>query len=111
MDSQFYDNLQTFQEKDPATGENRYSGNNPYMNQQSEPVAQQYPQQYMYQSGMGGYNPQMYQPSAAVPYIPYGAQNPGAGAYGYGSAMGIILAIIIGIFSAVQFRLARTDNG
>ena len=31
--------------------------------------------------------------------------------YGYGSAMGIILAIIIGIFSAVQFRLARTDNG
>ena len=43
MDSQFYDNLQTFQEKDPATGENRYSGNNPYMNQQSEPVAQQYP--------------------------------------------------------------------
>ena len=31
--------------------------------------------------------------------------------YGYGSAMGIILAIIIGVFSAVQFRLARTDNG
>ncbi len=31
--------------------------------------------------------------------------------YGYGSAMGIILAIIIAIFSAIQFRLARTDNG
>ena len=31
--------------------------------------------------------------------------------YGYGSAMGIILAIIIAIFSAVQFRLAKTDNG
>ena len=31
--------------------------------------------------------------------------------YGYGSAMGIILAIIIAVFSAVQFRLARTDNG
>ena len=31
--------------------------------------------------------------------------------YGYGSAMGIILAIIIAVFSAIQFRLARTDNG
>ena len=31
--------------------------------------------------------------------------------YGYGSAMGIILAIIIAGFSALQFRLARTDNG
>ena len=31
--------------------------------------------------------------------------------YGYGSAMGIILAVIIAVFSAVQFRLARTDNG
>ncbi|MBR2823186.1 MAG: sugar ABC transporter permease [Clostridia bacterium] len=31
--------------------------------------------------------------------------------YGYGSAMGIILALIIAAFSAVQFRLARTDNG
>jgi len=31
--------------------------------------------------------------------------------YGYGSAMGIILAIIIAVFSAVQFRLAHTDNG
>ena len=31
--------------------------------------------------------------------------------YGYGSAMGIILAIIIAIFSAIQFRLAKTDNG
>ena len=31
--------------------------------------------------------------------------------YGYGSAMGLILAIIIAIFSAIQFRLAKTDNG
>ena len=31
--------------------------------------------------------------------------------YGYGSAMGIILAIIIAIVSAIQFRLAKTDNG
>ena len=31
--------------------------------------------------------------------------------YGYGSAMGIILAIIIAAFSAVQFKLAKTDNG
>lgn len=31
--------------------------------------------------------------------------------YGFGSAMGIILAIIIALFSALQFRLARTDNG
>ena len=31
--------------------------------------------------------------------------------YGYGSAMGIILAIIIALFSALQFKLAKTDNG
>ncbi len=31
--------------------------------------------------------------------------------YGYGSAMGIILALIIALFSALQFRLAKTDNG
>ena len=31
--------------------------------------------------------------------------------YGYGSAMGIILAVIIAVFSAIQFRLAKTDNG
>ena len=31
--------------------------------------------------------------------------------YGYGSAMGIILAIIIAIFSAMQFKLAKSDNG
>lgn len=30
--------------------------------------------------------------------------------YGYGNAMGIILAIIIAIFSALQFRLARNRN-
>ena len=31
--------------------------------------------------------------------------------YGYGSAMGIILAIIIALFSALQFKLAKSDNG
>ena len=31
--------------------------------------------------------------------------------YGYGSAMGIVLAAIIAIFSAMQFRLAKSDNG
>ena len=31
--------------------------------------------------------------------------------YGYGSAMGIILALIIAAFSALQFKVAKTDNG
>lgn len=31
--------------------------------------------------------------------------------YGYGSAMGIILAAIIAVFSAMQFKLAKSDNG
>jgi multiple sugar transport system permease protein len=31
--------------------------------------------------------------------------------YGYGSAMGVLLAIIIAIFSAIQFKYAQTDNG
>ena len=31
--------------------------------------------------------------------------------YGYGNAMGVILALIIAGFSAVQFKLAKTDNG
>ena len=30
--------------------------------------------------------------------------------YGYGSAMGIFLALIIAVFSAVQFKLAKTEN-
>ena len=30
--------------------------------------------------------------------------------YGYGNAMGVILAIIIAIFSALQFRLAKADT-
>ncbi len=30
--------------------------------------------------------------------------------YGYGNAMGVILAIIIAIFSAVQFKLAKADT-
>ena len=31
--------------------------------------------------------------------------------YGYGSAMGVILALIIAVFSAMQFKLAKSDNG
>ncbi len=31
--------------------------------------------------------------------------------YGYGSAMGVILALIIAAFSALQFKLAKSDNG
>jgi len=31
--------------------------------------------------------------------------------YGYGSAMGVILAMIIAVFSALQFKLAKSDNG
>jgi len=31
--------------------------------------------------------------------------------YGYGSAMGVILALIIAVFSALQFKLAKSDNG
>lgn len=31
--------------------------------------------------------------------------------YGYGSAMGIVLAAIIAVFSALQFRLTKSDNG
>lgn len=31
--------------------------------------------------------------------------------YGYGSAMGIILAAIIAVFSAMQFKLAKSNNG
>ena len=32
------------------------------------------------------------------------------GEYGYGMAMGIILAIIISIFSAIQFKVAGKSN-
>ena len=31
--------------------------------------------------------------------------------YGYGSAMGVVLAAIIAVFSAVQFKFAKSDNG
>ena len=31
--------------------------------------------------------------------------------FGYANAMGVILAIIIAIFSAIQFKFAKTDNG
>lgn len=31
--------------------------------------------------------------------------------FGYANAMGVILAIIIAIFSAIQFKVAKTDNG
>ncbi len=30
--------------------------------------------------------------------------------YGYGNAMGILLALLIAVFSFIQFRLAKTDN-
>jgi multiple sugar transport system permease protein len=44
-------------------------------------------------------------------YIYYMSISGNLNRYGYGSAMGVILALIIAAFSAVQFRLARTDNG
>ena len=31
--------------------------------------------------------------------------------FGYANAMGVVLAIIIAIFSAIQFKFAKTDNG
>ena len=31
--------------------------------------------------------------------------------FGYANAMGVILAIIIAVFSALQFKIAKTDNG
>ena len=31
--------------------------------------------------------------------------------FGYANTMGVILAIIIAIFSAIQFKFAKTDNG
>lgn len=31
--------------------------------------------------------------------------------FGYANAMGVILALIIAVFSAVQFRVTKTDNG
>ena len=30
--------------------------------------------------------------------------------YGYGNAMGVVLAVIIAILSAVQFKLGNKDN-
>ena len=30
--------------------------------------------------------------------------------YGYGNAMGVVLAVIIAILSAVQFKLGNQDN-
>lgn len=30
--------------------------------------------------------------------------------YGYGNAMGVVLAVLIGLFSVLQFRLARADS-
>lgn len=44
-------------------------------------------------------------------YIYYMSISGNLNRYGYGSAMGVILALIIAAFSAVQFRMARTDNG
>lgn len=41
-------------------------------------------------------------------YIYYQAYK--LGDFGYGNAMGVVLAIIIALFSAVQFMVAKTDN-
>lgn len=41
-------------------------------------------------------------------YIYYQAYK--LGDFGYGNAMGVVLAIIIAIFSALQFKFAKTDN-
>ena len=30
--------------------------------------------------------------------------------YGYGNAMGILLALLIALFSFIQFRLAKSEN-
>ncbi len=42
-------------------------------------------------------------------YIYYQAYK--LGDFGYGNAMGVILAAIIALFSALQFKAAKTDNG
>ena len=31
--------------------------------------------------------------------------------FGYANAMGVVLAIFIAIFSAIQFKVAQSDNG
>ena len=49
-----------------------------------------------------------YATSTIMYYIYYEAFN--LQRYGYGSAMGVILAIIIAVFSALQFRLAKSDQ-
>ncbi|NLO85966.1 MAG: sugar ABC transporter permease [Clostridiales bacterium] len=50
----------------------------------------------------------MYSTSTIMYYIYYEAFK--LQRYGYGSAMGVILAVIIAAFSALQFRLAKSDN-
>ena len=50
-----------------------------------------------------------YATSTIMYYIYYNAFK--LNRYGYGSAMGVILAAIIAVFSAAQFRFAKTDNG
>ncbi len=50
-----------------------------------------------------------YSTSTIMYYIYYNAFK--LSRYGYGSAMGIFLAAIIAIFSALQFKVAKTDNG
>ena len=50
-----------------------------------------------------------YATSTIMYYIYYNAFK--LSRYGYGSAMGVILAIIIAVFSALQFKFAKTDNG
>ena len=50
-----------------------------------------------------------YSTSTIMYYIYYNAFK--LSRYGYGSAMGVILALIIALFSALQFKVAKTDNG
>ena len=50
-----------------------------------------------------------YSTSTIMYYIYYNAFK--LNRYGYGSAMGVILALIIALFSALQFKVAKTDNG
>ena len=50
-----------------------------------------------------------YSTSTIMYYIYYNAFK--LSRYGYGSAMGIFLAAIIAIFSALQFKVTKTDNG
>lgn len=77
MDSQFYDNHQTFPEIDPVTGELRY----PETNQYAAPGAQ-YPSQYPYTQSGNGYAPRQY---PSVNGQQYDARNIPNGRYDFGN--------------------------